>query len=75
VPILETKSPGVFGFERTPSRAPEGLSPAKAAFVGWTDEGLSNTPVEVRSFEESVGQRHHDPHSRQQELPRPHGRR
>jgi hypothetical protein len=52
VPILETKSPGVFGFERTPSRAPEGLSPAKAAFVGWTDEGLSNTPVEVRSFEE-----------------------
>jgi hypothetical protein len=52
VPILEVRSPGVYGFEREPSRAPEGLSPAKAAFVGWTDEGLTNSPVEVRSFEE-----------------------
>ena len=50
--ILQTLSPGVYGFEKAPSRAPEGVSPAKAAFIGWTDEGPSNTPVEVRSFEE-----------------------
>jgi hypothetical protein len=52
VAILQTLSPGVYGFEKAPSRAPEGVSPAKAAFVGWTDEGPSNTPIEVRSFEE-----------------------
>jgi len=46
---LEILSPGVYGFEKEPSRAPEGISPAKAGFVGWTDEGPSNTPVEVRS--------------------------
>jgi hypothetical protein len=49
---LEILSPGVYGFERAPARAPEGVSPAKAAFVGWTDEGPENTPVEVRSTEE-----------------------
>lgn len=56
---LEILSPGVYGFEKEPSRAPEGISPAKAAFVGWTDEGPSNTPVEVRStveFERVFGQ-------------------
>lgn len=52
MPTLEILSPGVYGFERTPARAPEGISPAKAAFVGWTDEGPSNTPIEVRSVEQ-----------------------
>lgn len=52
MPTLEILSPGVYGFERTPARAPEGISPAKASFIGWTDEGPSNTPVEVRSVEE-----------------------
>lgn len=52
MPILEVRSPGVFGFEKTPGRAPEGISPAKAAFVGFTDEGPSDTPVEIRSFDE-----------------------
>jgi hypothetical protein len=52
VPTLEVLSPGVYGFERAPQNAPEGVSPAKAAFVGWTDEGPSHTPVEVRSVEE-----------------------
>lgn len=49
MPQLELLSPGVYGFEKTPNRAPEGISPAKAALVGWTDEGPSNTPIEVRS--------------------------
>lgn len=52
MPTLEIQSPGVYGFERAPQSAPEGLSPAKAGFVGWTDEGPSHTPVEVRSVEE-----------------------
>ncbi len=52
MPTLEILSPGVFGFERAPQSAPEGLSPAKAGFVGWTDEGPSHTPVEIRSVEE-----------------------
>jgi hypothetical protein len=52
MPQLEILSPGVYGFERSPAVAPEGVSPAKAAFVGWTDEGPSNTPIEVRSVEE-----------------------
>ena len=52
MPTLEIQSAGVYGFERTPARAPEGISPAKGALVGWTDEGPSNTPVEVRSVEE-----------------------
>jgi hypothetical protein len=52
VPTLEIQSPGVYGFERAPARAPEGISPAKAGFVGWTDEGPSHTPIEVRSVEE-----------------------
>lgn len=46
---LDIQSAGVFGFERAPARAPEGISPAKGAMIGWTDEGPSNTPVEVRS--------------------------
>ena len=49
---LEILSAGVFGFERAPARSPEGLSPAKGSLVGWTDEGPSNTPVEVRSVED-----------------------
>ncbi|HUV10001.1 MAG TPA: hypothetical protein VMX12_03420, partial [Acidimicrobiia bacterium] len=55
MPQLEIQSPGVYGFEKEPSRAPEGISPAKAGFVGWTDEGPSHTPVEVRSVVEFVG--------------------
>jgi len=49
---LEILSPGVYGFERAPQRTPEGVSPAKAGFIGWTDEGPEDTPVEVRSTEE-----------------------
>ncbi len=49
---LEINSAGVYGFEREPARVPEGISPAKGALIGWTDEGPSNTPVEVRSVEE-----------------------
>lgn len=49
MPQLEILSPGVYGFEKAPNRTPEGISPAKAAFIGWTDEGPSNTPVEIRS--------------------------
>lgn len=52
MPTLEILSPGVYGFERTPRRTPEGVSPGKAAFVGWTDEGPENTPIEVRSVQE-----------------------
>lgn len=52
MPTLELLSPGVYGFERAPARAPEGISPAKAAFVGWTEEGPSNTPIQLRSVEE-----------------------
>lgn len=52
MPQLEILSPGVYGFEKEPSRAPEGISPAKAGFVGWTDEGPTHTPVEVRSTTE-----------------------
>jgi len=46
---LEILSPGVYGFEKAPNRTPEGISPAKAALVGWTDEGPSHTPIELRS--------------------------
>lgn len=49
---VEINSAGVYGFEREPARAPEGISPAKGALVGWTDEGPSNTPIEVRSVED-----------------------
>lgn len=52
MPQLEILSPGVYGFERSPASAPEGISPAKAGFVGWTDAGPSNIPIQVRSVEE-----------------------
>lgn len=52
MPVTQYRSPGVYGIEKTPARAAEGLSPAKAGFVGWTDKGPSNYPIQVRSVEE-----------------------
>jgi len=49
---LEILSPGVFGFEKKPGRAPQSFSPAKMGIVGWTDQGPSNLPVQVQSFED-----------------------
>ncbi|MDX1486857.1 MAG: hypothetical protein R3268_01555 [Acidiferrobacterales bacterium] len=45
-------SPGVFGTEVAPTRAQEGISPAKMGIIGWTEQGAVNTPVEVRSVSE-----------------------
>ena len=42
-------SPGVIGIEVPPTRAEEGISPAKMGIIGWTDRGPTNTPIEVRS--------------------------
>lgn len=52
MPQIEYRSPGVFGIEKTPATAPENLSPGVAGFVGWTEEGPTNTPIKVRSVEE-----------------------
>lgn len=52
MPITEYRSPGVYGGEKTPARAAEGLSPAKMGIVGWTDKGPSNFPIQVSSIEE-----------------------
>jgi len=52
---IEILSPGVYGFEVAPAKAKEAFSPAKAGFAGWTDEGPSNTPIEVRSPEDFTG--------------------
>ena len=49
---VEYNSPGVFGVEVAPTRAQEGISPAKMGIIGWTERGPVNTPVEVRSVEE-----------------------
>lgn len=49
---VEYLSPGVFGIEVSPTRAQEGISPAKMGIVGWTERGPENTPIEVRSAEE-----------------------
>lgn len=46
---IEYLSPGVYGQEGNPSRAQEGISPAKMGIVGWTEQGPVNLPVEVRS--------------------------
>ena len=45
-------SPGVYGIEKAPARAAEGLSPAKMGIVGWTEAGPVDRPIEVRSVEE-----------------------
>ena len=52
--MLQTQyqSPGVYGVEKAPARAAEGLSPAKMGIVGWTQSGPTDTPIEVRSVEE-----------------------
>lgn len=52
MPITEFRSAGVYGLEKAPARAAEGLSPAKMGIVGWTDKGPSNYPVQVASIEE-----------------------
>lgn len=49
---VQQLSPGVFGVEVAPTRAQEGISPAKMGIIGWTDRGPTNTPIEVRSVEE-----------------------
>ncbi len=48
----EFLSPGVFGIEVAPTRAQEGISPAKMGILGWTERGPVNTPIEVRSVNE-----------------------
>lgn len=48
----EFLSPGVFGIETAPTRAEEGISPAKMGIIGWTEQGPVNTPIEVRSVNE-----------------------
>jgi len=48
----EFLSPGVFGVEVAPTRAEEGISPAKMGIAGWTNRGPVNQPIEVRSVEE-----------------------
>jgi len=52
VPTIEYNSPGVYGIEVAPGRANEGISPAKMGVAGWTEQGPSNEPVEVRSVKE-----------------------
>lgn len=52
MPQIDFLSPGVYGFEVAPTRAPDQLSPAKAGFIGWTERGPVNTPIEVRSVNE-----------------------
>ena len=52
MPQTEFLSPGVFGIEVAPTRAEEGISPAKMGIVGWTERGPVNTPIELRSVEE-----------------------
>lgn len=49
---IELFSAGVYGFEKAPESGGENLSPAKMGVVGWTDQGPTNTPIEVRSVEE-----------------------
>jgi len=52
VPQTQFLSAGVYGIEKAPARAAEGLSPAKMGIVGWTESGPTNSPIEVRSVEE-----------------------
>ena len=52
---VEFLSPSVFGIEVAPTRAQEGISPAKMGIIGWTERGPVNTPIEVRSVEEFTG--------------------
>ena len=49
---IELFSAGVYGFEKAPESGGENLSPAKMGVVGWTDQGPSHRPIEVRSVEE-----------------------
>jgi len=49
---IQYLSPGVYGVEVAPTRAEEGISPAKMGIIGWTERGPANTPIEVRSVDE-----------------------
>jgi hypothetical protein len=49
---IELFSAGVYGFEKAPESGGENLSPAKMGVVGWTDQGPTHKPIEVRSVEE-----------------------
>jgi phage tail sheath protein FI len=50
--VIEYLSAGVYGQEKNPARAPDQFSPAKAGFVGWTEMGPSNFPIQIRSVED-----------------------
>ena len=52
MPTVSYNSAGVFGQEKAPARAPDQFSPAKAGFVGWTQKGPSNFPIQIRSVED-----------------------
>jgi len=52
MPIVEYRSAGVYGQEKSPARAPDQFSPAKMGTVGWTQKGPTNFPIEVRSVED-----------------------
>jgi phage tail sheath protein FI len=52
MPVTEYLSAGVYGQEVNPARAPDNFSPAKAGFVGWTEMGPTNYPIQVRSVED-----------------------
>jgi len=52
MPIIEYRSAGVYGEEKSPARAPDQFSPAKMGIVGWTQKGPTNFPIQVRSVED-----------------------
>lgn len=52
MPTTEFLSPGVYGIEKAPARATEGISAASMGIVGWTEQGPVDTPYLVRSVEE-----------------------
>ena len=50
MPQLEILSPGVYGFEKEPSRAPEGISPAKAGPICIRTAATRTMTVRVRGM-------------------------
>ena len=52
MPIIEYRSAGVYGEEKSPARAPDQFSPAKMGIIGWTQKGPTNFPIQVRSVED-----------------------
>lgn len=52
MPTVSYNSAGVYGQEKAPARAPDQFSPAKAGFVGWTQKGPTNFPIQIRSVED-----------------------